>query len=200
MSTTGVHKSEKKEVCGQPTVEARARARDGSRSRWGALAEQGEAGLGPLPCQCRAGAIAPAWVSLIASKQASKLQVRRGPTDSPESRWLRASQKHYCRCQMLAPSVQITLTKKKELIQAVKAGCQPKERRAIARRFLQENGIAGTKVVVEVLKKSSAVERTMTGEDDVLEWLVRVASNGNKKRRVSLSTDSPKKRANRGSK
>ena len=55
MSTTGVHKSEKKEVCGQPTVEARARARDGSRSRWGALAEQGEAGSGfgrrPLPCQ-----------------------------------------------------------------------------------------------------------------------------------------------------
>jgi hypothetical protein len=34
-----VHKSEKKEVCGQPTVEARARARDGSLSRWGALAE-----------------------------------------------------------------------------------------------------------------------------------------------------------------
>jgi hypothetical protein len=32
---------EKKEVCGQPAVEARARARDGSRSRWGALAEQG---------------------------------------------------------------------------------------------------------------------------------------------------------------
>jgi hypothetical protein len=42
--TTGVHKSEKKEVCGQPAVEARARLRDGSRSRWGALAEQGEAG------------------------------------------------------------------------------------------------------------------------------------------------------------
>jgi hypothetical protein len=39
-------RSEKKEVCGQPTVEARARARDGSRSRWGALAEQGEAGSG----------------------------------------------------------------------------------------------------------------------------------------------------------
>jgi hypothetical protein len=33
VSTTGVHKSEKKEVCGQPTVEARARTRDGSRSR-----------------------------------------------------------------------------------------------------------------------------------------------------------------------
>jgi hypothetical protein len=31
-----VHKREKKEVCGQPTVGARARARDGSRSRWGA--------------------------------------------------------------------------------------------------------------------------------------------------------------------
>jgi UDP-sugar transporter A1/2/3 len=46
VSTTGVHKSEKKEVCGQPTVEARARTRDGSRSRWGALAEQGEAGSG----------------------------------------------------------------------------------------------------------------------------------------------------------
>jgi hypothetical protein len=62
-----VHKSEKKEVCGQPAVEARARARDGSRSRWGALAEQGEAGSGfgrcPLPCQCGSGAIAPVWVS-----------------------------------------------------------------------------------------------------------------------------------------
>jgi hypothetical protein len=46
VSTTGVHKSEKKEVCGQPTVGARARARDGSRSRLGALAEQGEAGSG----------------------------------------------------------------------------------------------------------------------------------------------------------
>ena len=46
MSTTGVHKSEKKEVCGQPTAEARARARDGSRSRRGAPAEQGEAGSG----------------------------------------------------------------------------------------------------------------------------------------------------------
>ena len=33
-----MHTSEKKEVCGLPTVEARARARDGSRSRWGALA------------------------------------------------------------------------------------------------------------------------------------------------------------------
>jgi hypothetical protein len=67
VSTTGVHKSEKKEVCGQPTVEARARTRDGSRSRWGALAEQGEAGSGfgrrPLPCQCGSGAIAPVWVS-----------------------------------------------------------------------------------------------------------------------------------------
>ena len=101
---------------------------------------------------------------------------------------------------MLAPSVQITLSKKKELIQAIKAGCQPKERRAIARKFLQENGIAGTKVVVEVLDKSRAGTRTMTGEEDVLKWLVRVASNGNKKRRVSLSTDSPKKRGNRGSK
>jgi hypothetical protein len=98
------------------------------------------------------------------------------------------------------PAVQITLSKKKELILAVKAGLQPKERRAIARRFLRENGIAGTKVVVEVLDKSGAVKITKTGEDDVLEWLVRVASNGNKKRRVSLSTDSPKKRANRGSK
>jgi hypothetical protein len=61
--TAGVHKSEKKEVCRQPTVEARARARDGSRSRWGALAEQGEAGSGlgrlPLPYQCGLGAIAP---------------------------------------------------------------------------------------------------------------------------------------------
>jgi hypothetical protein len=39
-----------------------------------ALAAQGEAGSGlgrrPLPCQCRAGAIAPEWVSLKASKQA----------------------------------------------------------------------------------------------------------------------------------
>ena len=101
---------------------------------------------------------------------------------------------------MLAPSVQITLSKKKELIQAVKAGFQPKERRAIARRFLQENGIAGTKVVVEVLDKSRAVTRTLTGEEDVLKWLVRVASNGNKKRRVSHSNDSPGKRGNRGSK
>jgi hypothetical protein len=53
VSTTGVHKSEKKEVCGQPAVEARARVRDGSRSR-GAPAEQGEAGSGhgrhPLLC------------------------------------------------------------------------------------------------------------------------------------------------------
>jgi hypothetical protein len=44
---------------------------------------------------------------------------------------------------MAAPGVQITLSKKKELIQAVKAGVQPKERRAIARRFLQDNGITG---------------------------------------------------------
>jgi len=100
---------------------------------------------------------------------------------------------------MLAPSVTITLNKKKELIKAVKAGCQPKERRAIARKFLQENGIAGTKVVVEVLDKSGAVKITKTGEDDVLEWLVRVASNGNKKRRVSRSNDSPGKRGSRGS-
>jgi hypothetical protein len=74
VSTTGVHKSEKKEVCGQPTATARARARDGSRSRWGALAEQGEAGSGfgrrPLPCQCGPGDIAPVWVSSTASKQA----------------------------------------------------------------------------------------------------------------------------------
>ena len=97
------------------------------------------------------------------------------------------------------PAVQITLSKKKELILAVKAGLQPKERRAIARRFLRENGIAGTKVVVEVLKKSSAVERTMTGEEEVLKWLVCVASNGNKKRRVSRSNDSPGKRGSRGS-
>jgi hypothetical protein len=45
----------------------RARARDGCRSRWGALTEQGEAGSGlgrrPLPCQCGPGAIAPVWVS-----------------------------------------------------------------------------------------------------------------------------------------
>ena len=64
---SGCCESEKKEVYGQPAVEARARARDGSRSRWGALAEQGEAGSGlgrrPLPCQCGSGAIAPVWVS-----------------------------------------------------------------------------------------------------------------------------------------
>jgi hypothetical protein len=35
-----------KEVSGQPTAEARAQARDVSRSRWGALAEQGEAAAG----------------------------------------------------------------------------------------------------------------------------------------------------------
>ena len=100
---------------------------------------------------------------------------------------------------MLAPSVQITLSKKKELIKAVKAGVQPKERSAIARRFLQDSGISGTEVVVEVLDKSRAVTRTMTGEEDVHKWLVRVASNGNKKRRVSRSNDSPGKRGNRGS-
>ena len=100
---------------------------------------------------------------------------------------------------MLAPSVQITLSKKKELIKAVKAGVQPKERSAIARRFLQDNGISGTEVVVEVLDKSRAVTRTLTGEEDVHKWLVRVASNGNKKRRVSRSNDSPGKRGNRGS-
>jgi hypothetical protein len=79
VSTTGVHKSENKEVCGEPTAEARARARDGSRSRWGALAEaeqgEGEAGSGlgrrPLPCQCGAGAIAPVCcVGKLNSKQA----------------------------------------------------------------------------------------------------------------------------------
>ena len=81
MSTTGVHKSEKKEVCGQPTVEARARARDGCRSRWGALAEQGEAGSGlgrrPLPCQCGPGDIAPVCVELN-SKQAGR-HIQYGP-------------------------------------------------------------------------------------------------------------------------
>jgi hypothetical protein len=100
---------------------------------------------------------------------------------------------------MLAPSVQITLSKKKELIQAVKAGLQPKERSAIARRFLSDNGISGETVVVEVLDKSRAVTRTLTGEEDVHKWLVRVASNGNKKRRVSRSNDSPGKRGSRGS-
>jgi hypothetical protein len=44
---TGVHKSEKKEVRGQPAVEARARAHLGRR---------------PLPCQCGPGAIVPVWV------------------------------------------------------------------------------------------------------------------------------------------
>jgi hypothetical protein len=62
VSTTGVHKSEIKEVCGQPTVEARARAEQGE-----ALAEQGEAGSArgcrPLPCQCGSGGISPAQVS-----------------------------------------------------------------------------------------------------------------------------------------
>ena len=51
----------------QPEAETKAWTRDGSRSRQGALAEQGEAGSGlgrrPLPCQCGAGAIAPVWVS-----------------------------------------------------------------------------------------------------------------------------------------
>jgi hypothetical protein len=37
----------KKEVCGQPAVEARPRARDGSRSRRGALAERAAAGGAP---------------------------------------------------------------------------------------------------------------------------------------------------------
>ena len=95
--------------------------------------------------------------------------------------------------------MQITLSKKKELIQAVKAGLQPKERNAIARRFLSDNGISGETVVVEVLDKSRAVTRTLTGEEDVHKWAVRVASNGNKKRRVSRSNDSPGKRGSRGS-
>jgi hypothetical protein len=46
VSTTGVHKREKKGVCGQPAVETRAQTRDGSCIRWGALTEQGEAGGG----------------------------------------------------------------------------------------------------------------------------------------------------------
>jgi hypothetical protein len=46
------NESEKKEVCGQPTVEARARARDGCRSRCGS---------GACPC-----------VGKLNSKQASK--------------------------------------------------------------------------------------------------------------------------------
>jgi hypothetical protein len=84
VSTTGVHKSEKKEVGGQPAVEARARARDGCRSRWGALAEQGEAGSGlgrrPLPCQCGSGATAPVWVS---NQQARRRRIRTS-TDSDD--------------------------------------------------------------------------------------------------------------------
>jgi hypothetical protein len=48
VSTTGVHKSEKKEVCGQPAAEARARARDGSTGSRRAQAEQGEAGSDPV--------------------------------------------------------------------------------------------------------------------------------------------------------
>jgi hypothetical protein len=35
VSTTGVHNSEKKEVCGQPAAETGARARDGIWSRYG---------------------------------------------------------------------------------------------------------------------------------------------------------------------
>jgi hypothetical protein len=60
-----VHKREKKDVSGQPAVEARAWAHDGSRSTWGELAEQGEAASGHgrrlLSCQpasgCGSGAI-----------------------------------------------------------------------------------------------------------------------------------------------
>ena len=58
-----------------------------------------------------------------------------------------------CRCQMIAPSVTIALNKKKELIKAAKAGVQPQEQKAIARRFIGDNGIKGKSVVVEVLDK-----------------------------------------------
>jgi hypothetical protein len=61
-----------------PGLDAKCAMADGSwgghRVHW--RAEQGEAGSGlgrrPLPCQCGAGTIAPAWVNLKASKQASK--------------------------------------------------------------------------------------------------------------------------------
>jgi hypothetical protein len=43
-------------AAGGATVEARAWARDGSRSRWGALAEQGEAGSGHGRAPCPASA------------------------------------------------------------------------------------------------------------------------------------------------
>jgi hypothetical protein len=71
--------------------------------------------------------------------------------------------------------------------------------REVARTFLRENGIKGETVVVEVLDKSRAVKSKMAGETEVLKWALRAASNGNKKRRVSYSTDSPHKRRNRGS-
>jgi hypothetical protein len=73
-----VHKSEKKKkkVCGQPTADSRARARDGSMSRRGALAEQGEAGSGRRPLPVRiAGAIAP--VSCEARVWAGELRAER---------------------------------------------------------------------------------------------------------------------------
>jgi hypothetical protein len=77
VSTTGVHKIEKKEVCRQPIAEARARARDGgSRSRWGALAGQGEAGSGhgrrPLPCQFVPGDMS--YAQAICWQQAGRLK------------------------------------------------------------------------------------------------------------------------------
>jgi hypothetical protein len=59
MSTTGVHKSEKKEVRGEPAVQARARARDGSRSRWGALA------LAERAAASAPGYIAAVWKSCV---------------------------------------------------------------------------------------------------------------------------------------
>jgi hypothetical protein len=78
VSTTGVHKSEKKGVCGQPAVEARVRAHDGSRGmvdgRWGALAEQGGAGSGfppPPALPARTGRCCPC-VGKSTSKQDGK--------------------------------------------------------------------------------------------------------------------------------
>jgi hypothetical protein len=102
---------------------------------------------------------------------------------------------------MLVPSVSITLNQKKKLIRDVKAaGVHVHERKEVARAFLRDNGVKGETVVVEVLDKSGEVKAKMKGETEVLKWAVRVASNGNQKRRVSHSMDSPQKRGNRGSK
>jgi hypothetical protein len=61
VSTTGVHKSEKKEVCGELTAEPGARVRDGSWSRRGALAEQGPGAIAPARELSRSQAGRQAW-------------------------------------------------------------------------------------------------------------------------------------------